>query len=153
MKANPKGDVPHSELPGDQGARVYDEGYVESESRIEGSSPRENLLLWVGFLGTAIIWFIQLEANYALVPWVCSTGNKWVLHVSSFVFLVCGAVPGWIAWTCWSAAEQGKGSDRVSTGGGLRRFMALTGMLMTGLFLFLILAQAIPNFFIDPCRE
>jgi hypothetical protein len=149
----PKGDVPHSDLPGDQAARVYAEGFVESESRIEGSSPRENLVLWIGLLGTAIIWFIQLECNYALVPWTCSTGNKWALYVSSLISLVCGAVPGWIAWKCWNSVKQGKGTDRESTSGGRRRFMALAGILMSGLFFLLIFAQAIPHFFINPCLE
>ena len=149
----PEGDVPHSELPGDQGARLYAEGFVDSESRIETSSPRENLALWIGLLGTAVIWFVQLECNYALVPWACSTGNKWGLYASSILFLVCGAIPGWIAWTRWSASEQGKGSDRESTHGGRRRFMALAGMMMSGLFFLLMLAQAIPNFFINPCLE
>lgn len=149
----PKGDVPHSELRGDQATRLYAEGFVDSESRIEASSPRENLELWIGLLGTAVIWAVQLQFNYALVPWACSSGNKWVLYVSSLVFLLCGAVPGWVGWKCWKASDQGKGADRESARDGRRRFMALAGMMMSGLFFLLMLAQAIPNFFVNPCLE
>jgi hypothetical protein len=149
----PEGDVPHSELPGDQAARLHAQGFIESESRIEGTSSLENLALWAGLLGTAVIWFVQLECNYALVPWACSTGNNWALYVRSVVFLVCGADPGWIAWRCLGAAEQDKGADRESTSGGRRCFMAMAGLLMSGMFFLLMLAQAVPNFFIHPCLE
>ena len=149
----PKGEVPHSDLPGDQAARLYTEGFIDSESRIEASSSRENLALWIGLLGTAVIWFVQLECNYALVPWACSNGTSWALYATTILFLVCGAIPGWVAWKCWIASEEGKRTDRESSGGGRRRFMALTGILMSGLFFLLILAQAIPTFFINPCLE
>ena len=152
----PKGDVPHSDLPEIRRHACTREGFVESESRIEGSSPRENLVLWIGLLGTAIIWFIQLECNYALVPWTnLQRETKWgavckqpdLSRVRRGSWLDCDGSAG-------NAVEQGKGADRASN---QRRPTALygagKGMLMSGLFFLLIFAQAIPHFFINPCLE
>ena len=62
------------------------------------------------------------------------------------------AIPGWLGWTEW-AASSATGTERRSRGPGRLRFMAMLGLLLTGLFLLLILAQAIPTFFFDPCLE
>jgi hypothetical protein len=148
--AKPSGDVPHTHLPGDQGGRIYDEGFLDSESRIEGSDARQNFALWIAVLGSAVVWFLQLQTSYSLVTWACSTGSLWSLHAASVLFLVLAAVPGWIAWKEWSASSAGA-IERTSAGAGRRRFMAMLGLLLTGLFLLLIIAQAIPSFFFDPC--
>ena len=146
----PSGDVPHSTLEGDQGARVYEEGFIESESKIERSDPRQNFALWIAVLGSAVVWFIQLNASYSLVMWACASGKQWTLHAASVLFLVLAAVPGWIAWQQWVAAGSG---ERESAGDGRRRFMAMLGLLLTALFVLLILAQAIPSFFFDACLD
>lgn len=148
----PGDDVPHSALPGDQGARLEAEGFIASESQIEGSSARQNFALWIAVLGPATIWFIQLQTTYALVPWVCSSGKLWALHFASVLFVVLASVPGLIGWREWNASARRK-SERESAGGGRRRFMALLGLMLTGLFVILIIAQAIPAFFFDPCLD
>src|SRR5204863_9092040 len=35
--------------------------------------------LLFGVLGPPLAWFAQLQANYALVPWVCAHGHRSVL--------------------------------------------------------------------------
>lgn len=144
-KDGPSGEVPHSALDGDQRARLTDEGYLASESKIEGSDARTNMLLWIAVLGSASVWFLQLQTSYSLVLYACANGAVWSLHAVSLLFLVLAAIPGWIAWQHW------RRGDRQSAGAGRERFMALLGLLLTGLFLILIIAQAIPSFFFDPC--
>jgi hypothetical protein len=146
----PSGDVPHSDLSGDQRSRLEAEGYTGSESQIEASSAGQNLKLWVGVLGSAIVWFIGLQINYPLGLWACATKNHWILYVASALLLLLAAAPGWVAWR--QVQIEGSG-ERESAGAGRRRFMAVLGLLLSGLFLLLIAAQAVPTFFIDPCLQ
>lgn len=148
----PSGDVPHTHLSSDQASRLYDEGYLDSESRIEGSDARQNLALWFAVLGSAVIWFAQLQTSYSLVMWACTTGSRWSLHAASLLFLVLGAIPGWTAWQEWSGLAKHE-TERQSAGDGRRRFMALLGLMLTAIFLLLMIAQAIPSFFFDPCLD
>jgi hypothetical protein len=149
-KGTPGGKDPHSPLPPDPHGRSYAEGYIDSESLIEGSSARQNLALWVAVLGSAAVWFVHMQINYVLVEWACWTNRPWVLKLTSLLFLLVAAAPGWIAWNQWSAAGSG---ERQSAGLGRRRFMAVLGLMLTGLFVLLIAAQAIPTFFVNPCLE
>jgi len=151
----PSGDVPHSDLPGNQRSRLHDEGYLESESKIEGSDARENFALWIAVLGSAVIWFVQMQTSYSLAMWACSSGRIWSLHVASILFLILAAAPGWLAWKHWRASASGRHreTERESSGAGRRRFMAMLGLMLTALFILLIVAQAIPSFFFDPCLE
>jgi len=146
----PIGEVPHSALPGDQAARVYAEGYVASESQIESSSARQNLALWIAVLGSAIVWFLELQTTYPLVEWTCASKNHWVIHVTFLFFLLLAALPGWIAFT--QSKLEGSG-ERQSAGAGRRRFMAVLGLMLSGTFVLLIFAQWIPIFFVDPCLQ
>jgi hypothetical protein len=148
----PSGDVPHSELPGDQRGRLEGEGYLDSESRIEGSDARQNLALWIAVLGSAVVWAVQMQTSYSLVTWTCSIQRNWPLHVASLFFLILAALPGFIAWREWRA-NAGSERERESAGAGRRRFMAMLGLMLTAIFVILIVAQAIPSFFFDPCLD
>src|SRR5204863_1457924 len=111
-----------------------------SESATEGTVPRENLAMWTGVLGSAVVWAIQLQTAYAMVPWACSSGHRWLLPVVSLVFLVAAAVPGGIAWKLWRKASAGNATERETAGAGRRRFMAMLGMMDSAIFFLLILA-------------
>jgi hypothetical protein len=126
---------------------------IGSESETEGTSPRENLGLWTGVLGSAIVWAIQLQTSYALVPWACSSGHRWMLPVVSLAFLVLASIPGIIAWKLWREASAARATERETAGAGRRRFMAMLGMMNSSVFFLLILAQGLPVFFIHPCLE
>jgi hypothetical protein len=148
----PTGDVPHSHLSGDQSGRIKAEGFIDPESRIEGSNPRQNFALWLAVLGSAVIWFIQMQTSYSLVTWACSVQRNWPLHVVSLLFLILAAVPGVVAWQQWRTDARDD-RERRSAGAGRRRFMAMLGLMLTALFVLLIVAQAIPSFFFNPCLE
>jgi hypothetical protein len=126
---------------------------IGSESQTEETSPRENLALWTGVLGSAIVWAIQLQTSYAMVPWACSSGHRWILPAVSLAFLVLAAVPGFISWKIWRYTSGPRGTERESAGAGRRRFMAMLGMMSSAIFFLLIFAQGLPVFFIHPCLE
>jgi hypothetical protein len=151
-ESGPSGDVPHSDLPGDQARRVEEEGFVDSESRIEQRRASQNVALWIGVLGSAVIWLIQMQTSYSLLVWICSIQRNWPLHVISAFFGIVAAIPGLIAWREWREAAAAA-TERRSTGAGRRRFMAMLGLMLTAIFLLLIIAQAIPSFFFNPCLK
>ena len=129
------------------------DGLIGSESETEGTVPRENLALWIGVLGSAVVWAIQLQTSYAMVPWACSSGHRWLLPVVSLVFLIAASVPGAIAWKLWRKTSTSIATERETAGAGRRRFMAMLGMMDSAIFFLLILAQGLPVFFIHPCLE
>lgn len=130
-----------------------EDGLIGSESAKEGTSFRENLQLWIGVLGSAVVWAIQLQTSYAMVPWACSSGHRWMLPAVSVGFLLVAAVPGVIAWSLWRKTAGPRRLERESRFEGRRRFMAMLGIMDSAVFFLLILAQGLPVFFIHPCLE
>ena len=107
--------------------------------------------LWTGVLGGAIAWSLQLQAGYAISrfshehPWL--TG---VHHAVSAVSVIAAAACALLAWRDWR--RLGGGSPRGTEPGvpGRSRFLAALGVISSGLFALVILAQWVPVFFLDP---
>src|SRR4051812_26066073 len=103
---------------------------VESDS--DSQRDRKEGFLWCGMLVPPVIWLVQFELNYLLVPWVCSTGHTMVLHVTSALFLLAASALGFAVWrkrddlAIATADEDGKAVSR--------RFMALVGIWSSALF-------------------
>jgi len=113
---------------------------------------RSLLLLWLGLLTAPLGWFLCLQVNYMLVPWICATGQQWTLSVTTFVGLLLAASSGVVAWRMWQRA----GPEWPSEAGGMiprSRFMAVLGMLMSSLFFLVILAQGIPSVILHACQS
>ena len=107
--------------------------------------------LWTGVLGGAIVWAIQLQAGYAISrfshehPWLTT-----VHHVISAVSVLAAAACALLAWRDWR--RLGGGRPRGTEGGvtGRSRFLAALGVITSGLFAVVILAQWVAVFFLDP---
>lgn len=107
--------------------------------------------LWLGVLGAPIVWGIQLQANYSLVPWVCKHDAYWLLHVITLVCLLMVAAGGFVSWRDWKAA--GEGSPEETDGGPLARtrFQGALGIVTSVLFGIVIFAQGLASFFFNAC--
>jgi hypothetical protein len=93
---------------------------------------------------------INMETNYALVPYACQSGKWWLLSVTSLVALVIALYGSWIAWHNWRAA----GAEWPSEEGGMLHRTRFVGVLGLGFSLTgcaLILMQLIPVYLMDPC--
>jgi hypothetical protein len=110
-----------------------------------------NLMLWIGLLLGPSAWFLQLEMNYALVPWVCASGHKSVLIIVSVLCLLLTVAAGLLSLTSLKIIS----SSKTPTVGSIARalFMARLGILMSSLFALVIIAQSIPNFILSPCAK
>jgi hypothetical protein len=105
--------------------------------------------LWVGLLGAPAAWLLQVQVNYALVPWSCQSGNLIPLHVASAVFLACGAGAGLAALRNWqkSRNEQMAGEPAAQC----RLFMGKLGLMVAPLFCAIIIWNWIAVTIFSPC--
>jgi hypothetical protein len=115
------------------------------------ASTRGEFLLWLGVLGGAAVWTIQLLIGYALARF--SHEHRWLTGVHHGVSLVStlGALAcAWVAWREWR--RIGGGEPRGSEPGvsGRSRFLAGLGILCSAFFAVVIVAQWVPTFFLDP---
>jgi hypothetical protein len=113
---------------------------------------RRTLALAGGFFLAPFAWATQLLVNYSLTPTACVSGQTWMLHLVSLVALVTaagGALLASSAWTRLTSGSTEKGDPR-ETG---RRFMALTGLVLSLFCVLVILAQELPTWWLDPCQR
>lgn len=106
--------------------------------------------LWFGILGPPLFWAARLSSSYALVPFACRTGWVGLLNLVTGAALLGALVAGAVAWKRWR--DVGGGTEVDADGRAARtRFMGLVGVLSSGFFFLVILAEGIGNFLIDPC--
>lgn len=109
------------------------------------------LPLWIGILGPPVIWAVRIAASYVLVPYACRWDTVVPLHGATAAALLATALIGWVSWDRWR--RTGK-STQVELGGPTTRarFMAISGMLSSGFFFLVMVAEGLANFFLDPCQ-
>ena len=124
---------------------------MTADTRTDVPDAREIRNLWIGVLVPPIVFLIDLEVAYALVPTACSARNRLPVHLVHLACLLVVLFSWVIARRCWKAtgaiwpAEEGGPLGRS-------RFMAGVGVLMSALFALVILAMWIPSFILDPCQ-
>jgi hypothetical protein len=108
--------------------------------------------LWFGILAGPLAFLINLQLSYMLVHPVCVTAHHIILHLVPAGALLLAASGGVSAWRNWQRTGQAESSQ---AGGVLprSRFMAGVGLLTSGLFIIVIVAQWLPNFILSPCQK
>lgn len=107
--------------------------------------------LWMGVLLAPFSFLLNLQVSYALVPWACSAGHPFWLHLASagtFLLAMLGAFTAWRNWQKTGRESQSEGGTPLARS----RFMAIIGLMMSALFSLIILAQWIADFILDPCQ-
>ena len=131
--------------------------------------------LWFGFLGAPLGWTVQSLANTALASHGCypqlyplhspiTGGLRGILFAVSVVAIAIGAAALAMSWSTWrrtrgehqeksgnSSRQHGHGTAALETGEGRTRFMALSGVLTSVVFLLVILAHTVVVFTVLPC--
>ncbi|HEX7022270.1 MAG TPA: hypothetical protein VF171_05385 [Trueperaceae bacterium] len=111
-------------------------------------------LLWFGLLGGAAAWSVNFVVAYALAESTCFTSlREWevlgvrgtaviILVVSLVTALVAliAALVSWGNWRRWRGGEPGGAA-----------FASLTGLILSGVFLFIILVESLPVLFVGVC--
>lgn len=99
-----------------------------------------SLALWSGILCGPIAFAINLQLRYALVPWACTRGSRWVVTLVALPLIVVCIAGAFLSWTGLRINRE----ERV-------RFMAYSGLMLSAIFAITILASMIPDFFLAPC--
>jgi hypothetical protein len=108
-------------------------------------------VLWIGLLLPPIAWALQMQVNYWMVRGACARLSNVSLFVVTLVAVTLVLLAGVSAWLGWRKVGQKWPSsfgDSISR----RRFMAVLGLFMTGMFLLVIVAQGIAAIMIQPCQ-
>lgn len=109
--------------------------------------------LWAGLLAGPLVWLVQFQTNYTLVPILCRGGARnFALHAVFAVALLLVASAGLLAWRNFRAAggtAEGADESGVSQ---RTRFMSLLGLCVTGIFLLVIVAQWVASWVFGPCQ-
>jgi hypothetical protein len=124
---------------------------VTIDPRTDVPDAREIRNLWIGVLVPPIVFLIDLEVAYALVPTACSTQNRLPVHLVHLACLLLVLFSWLMVRRCWKASGATWAAEQ---GGplGSSRFLAGIGVLMSALFALVILAMWLPSFILDPCQ-
>jgi hypothetical protein len=108
--------------------------------------------LWFGILAGPLAFLLNLQLSYMLVQPVCVTAHHLVLHLVPVGALLLTAGGGVSAWRNWRRTGQTESSEAA---GVLprSRFLAGVGLLTSGLFIVVIVAQWLPNFILTACQR
>jgi hypothetical protein len=109
--------------------------------------------LWAALLAGPVVWLVQFQTNYTLVPLLCRGGaHNLALHAVFVVALLVVAASALLAWRNFRAA--GATTEGEDEAGVIprTRFMSLLGLLVTAMFFLVIVAQWIASWVFGPCQ-
>ena len=121
--------------------------------------------LWFGLFGAAVAWSIQELAGYAIISHACypsweprfipAASGVWTITlVLSLIMVVLGLAGGATAYGSWRRTRQpdsGVEGRQLDHGEDRARFMAMSGMVVSGIVLFNLAMNAIVLFLVPPC--
>ena len=116
------------------------------------------LALWTGIFGGPLFWGVQLLVGYGLVAHNCYpeaiphhrpvfAGTHGAVLLVSVVALAGTLGAGLVALRSWRATSDERGGQAthlLHNAEGRTRFMAMAGLIMSGLFLLGVLTAAMP---------
>ena len=106
---------------------------------------------WTGVLAPPIVWFIFLEVNYILATSACVRTRNSALAAVAAAAIILSAIAGFAAWRSWRTA--GASTETQAAGFVVTtRFIALLGLGISGFFILLLIANAIPIFVFQTCE-
>jgi len=107
--------------------------------------------LWLAIIIGPLAWLAYLQTAYALVPWACRrpTAGMVALIMAGVLALALSSAGLVSAWQSWRrVGREGASGDGVS---GRTRFMALTGIGTSALFVLVVVAGMLPLLLLAPC--
>ena len=99
--------------------------------------------LWLGMLAGPLAWTAHLLVFYGLVGVVCATGLGWLIHLTTIVTILVAAAGGFLSYRHLRRPGLTDGA----------RFVSLGGALLSVVFIFAIVLEALPSFAIGPCTN
>ena len=115
----------------------------------EALQPRSHFALWLGIVGPPLVWLTHFQVKYTMAGVGNAPAHGPLLLATS---VIAGAL---VLFLGYIAARERKWADvsPLDETAGIKsrnRFMATLGVMSAGLFLLVIIAQAIADFFFLP---
>ncbi|HKO16137.1 MAG TPA: hypothetical protein VJU87_07855 [Gemmatimonadaceae bacterium] len=121
--------------------------------------------LWFGLFGAPAAWALELIVNYALASHFCFPsdtplatptwrGTRLTTGIVSVVLVLVCVAALWTAVSAWRSTRAGHTAEHHhvgETGEGRVRFMAFAGILLSSVFLYGALMNAVPVMVMPLC--
>lgn len=121
--------------------------------------------LWFGLFGAPVAWSIQELVSYAVVAHACypnlqpqptqSISGAWsIALIVSLLTLLIGLAAGVTAYRSWANSREERGNPEhhpLEHGEGRTRFMALSGLIVSSIFLLNLVMNAAVLFLVPAC--
>lgn len=123
---------------------------VRAEAPPRENPPVSDVAQWVSVLGGPIATLLNLQVNYTMVQWACTSGNAWTLHVVHLITLLMAIGAAALGRSLWTRT----GGEWPDAGGGSAsrsRFLAAFGALSSVFFALVIIAMWVAVMVIGPC--
>jgi uncharacterized membrane protein YhaH (DUF805 family) len=118
---------------------------------VETEQAPSALALWTGVLSGPIVWFAVLEIKFILVPWTCAADAKWPLYLVSACALALIAASEVLSVRNWRETGRGEPDERHGVIP-RSRFLAASGMILSGFFFLVIIAQVVAESILGVCQ-
>jgi hypothetical protein len=108
--------------------------------------------LWAGVLAGPVAWALSQQVMYLFATLDCSHGKDLALSPVILITLLLAAGGAFISWRNWQRVGKGMPDE----GGGVMsrsRFMAVSGLLLSGFSVLVIIAEWLPVFFYRQCQR
>jgi hypothetical protein len=114
------------------------------------SSKRSTWAQWFGVVAGPLAMLVSQSTQYALVPWACYNGARFVLHIPPLVFLGITALAAVLARREWRTGGGGE-PDAASGVLARARFLGALGVATSLLFGSTIATMWLADAFLDTC--
>ena len=101
------------------------------------------LAVWAGFLAGPLAWTAHLLVACFFVGVMCATGLGFLVHLTTLVTLLLTAAGGLLAYRTLRRPGISDGA----------RFAAVSGVILSVMFAFAIVMEALPSFGLGPCTN
>ena len=99
----------------------------------------------------ALITAAAMEINFSLVRQACSAQRSTMLYIVTIVALVLILLVAFVSYLTWRAEGAqwpGEGADIATR----TRFLAMVGIIGSGIFFLVTFAQGIATVYLNPCQ-
>lgn len=113
--------------------------------------PVGNAALFFGLLGGAIAWSLHLLASYPLVGVACHFAGDIILNAVTLATATLALAATVVAWRSWRLIRHAEPRPEIENRLRRARFMALSGMILSGFFLFVTVVEGMPVWLQGAC--
>jgi hypothetical protein len=104
-----------------------------------------------GFFAGPVLWGLQILIGYGLATLACQSGNSWLVYLTTGLAALIVLIAGILVYQVWSRRSNDSLLMETDRAQDTRMFWEVSGLAVSTLFFFLILATAVAAIFLSPC--